>query len=454
MTEKLHLHLYRNGKMYASYEEAIASYDNADVTNENLDGTPRLARYVKNGKVKTIFGVYANGADDANGHWTIFDTEADMANVSEIKNSLDENTKNDEEYRKSNDSTINALNVEKADKRDMVWAKEENGIVARNTKNQKIAELGDDGSLKLYVEGELLPINDLLGQLAHESYNDETHQSAVVNPTKPEALVADEVIVSGTLDGAAVNDKVAVSAQKDAIVNLAYIESKQLSVKAEENVTVNDLSSEGALAKSISNAGFVVSSKGDVVINGGTIGMDGYNALEIGLANGYEPKNVTIQNLNVDNTLTNNAILVFGVQEGGTITLKNCHFKKVSNVLRFSNKLGVGNVTINVENCTVDEWDANKSWRGFLILEDYTSKTKEECDTANRFSSNKVTVNFKNLVHAGKKLVITKDEACDYENNERVVYKCVDYVSEYGSGANTDLYNEETKDTYPTITFE
>jgi hypothetical protein len=111
-------------------------------------------------------------------------------------------------------------------------------------------------------------------------------------------------------------------------------------------------------------------------------------------------------------------------------------------------------VTINVEDCTVDEWDANKSWRGFLILEDYTSKTKEECDAVNRFSSDKVTVHFKNLVHAGKKLVMTKDEACDYENSERVVYKCVDYVSEYGSGANTDLYNEETKDTYPTITFE
>lgn len=53
----------------------------------------------------------------------------------------------------------------------LVWQKDSNGkYVVKNDSGKVIAELNNDGTLKLIVEDEMMSANDLLAQLAHETY--------------------------------------------------------------------------------------------------------------------------------------------------------------------------------------------------------------------------------------------------------------------------------------------
>ena len=146
------------------------------------------------------------------------------------------------------------------------------------------------------------------------------------------------------------------------------------------DINIVNLKTNGEFAKSNGNAQHSLNCNGDVTIEGSVFGQKGYNCLEIGLTSGYLPKNVTISNCQFTGHLDNNSIIVFGVQEGGVITVKDCTFEDVSNVLRFSNKANVNNVTINFENCVCKSWEKRSAgnyinvWAGWLLFEDYTSK--------------------------------------------------------------------------------
>lgn len=53
----------------------------------------------------------------------------------------------------------------------LVWQKDKDGkYVVKNDEGQVIAELDNDGTMRLIVEDELMSANDLLAQLAHETY--------------------------------------------------------------------------------------------------------------------------------------------------------------------------------------------------------------------------------------------------------------------------------------------
>ena len=116
---------------------------------------------------------------------------------------------------------------------------------------------------------------------------------------------------------------------------------------------------------------------------------------------------------------TNNAINVYGCADNAVITVKNCWFDTVSNVLRLSNITNATNVTINFENCVIEHWegdtataDSKNDWAGFCICQDYTSGVKsgnkcvntpeaKEQSTANATANNlfaptKIKINIKN----------------------------------------------------------
>jgi len=65
----------------------------------------------------------------------------------------------------------NVIN-EKADKSELVMVEsDEPGIIGEIKKDgQAIVKVGDDGVLYLNIEGEMMNINDLIAQLAHETY--------------------------------------------------------------------------------------------------------------------------------------------------------------------------------------------------------------------------------------------------------------------------------------------
>ena len=165
---------------------------------------------------------------------------------------------------------------------------------------------------------------------------------------------------------------------------------------------------------------------GAVLIKDCVFGQNGYNCIEIGLATNVEPpKKVDIINCDFTGVLTNNAILVFATQDNAEINIKGCHFASISNMLRISNRTGAKNVVVNIEDCVIDKWESNPMYAGFLLMQDYTSKNISQFNEANPFSKEKLTINVKNLVHAGKRISVENVEAylnCNSANQLAYIY--------------------------------
>ena len=214
--------------------------------------------------------------------------------------------------------------------------------------------------------------------------------------------------VSGNIDS---NEKSVLSGDNVSLYNASVSNNARLNIKAQEEVEMEDVTFSGDFPKSTQNTMVSINGSEKVTLTNVKFNdnVNGYNGFEIGLSSDALPKYVNIKDCDFRGTLTNNAILIFGTQDNAVINIENCHFGKISNALRISNKTNATNVTINVKNCSVDEWDVRKQWEGFMICEDYTSGTVALEQSNNLFASSKITVNFTNLTHKGEKIT------ADYE---------------------------------------
>lgn len=203
------------------------------------------------------------------------------------------------------------------------------------------------------------------------------------------------------------------------------------------------------------NCGINLQSSDSVVINNVILTEEAcagtrYNAIEIDLENKKGVRYVDINNLRIEGKLINNGILIFNLQDNAVVNIKNVYMKSVSNPIRISNSLNAKNITVNVENVTIDEWDSSETWRGFILLEDWTSPDEAQALENNLFAKDKITINIKNLVHAGQKVMPTSDEEIFGYNEGRIVFRVLDNVD----GTNTNIYSAETRGMYPTVKFE
>lgn len=251
-------------------------------------------------------------------------------------------------------------------------------------------------------------------------------QSVVVSGEASDLTDAEkDYIVSGsinknsTITGKSISLKSIKVSDARLKLNADDVESKDL------NISGSFPKADGNTAVSVNNAEFIVFK--DMVFNASEI----YNGIEIGLAeNSVLPKNILFDNCKFQGDFSNNAILVFGTQDNAVITLSNCYFEKISNALRLSNKSNAKGVVVNINNCTVDQWETRAPWQGFLICEDYTSKSEEEANTNNLFGDGKIIVNFNNLIHARKKVNPTDPASvCGTKNDDQVVFVCRDAVT-------------------------
>lgn len=235
-----------------------------------------------------------------------------------------------------------------------------------------------------------------------------------------------DYIVSGSI-----NEKSEITGKSISLKNVEVSNDARLKLKAGD-IEAKSLNISGAFPKAsgnsvvnINDAEFIVFK--DMVFDASEV----YNGIEIGLAKDTVlPKNILFDNCKFLGEFSNNAILVFGTQDNAVITLNNCHFDKISNALRLSNKSNASGVVVNINNCTVDQWETRAPWQGFLICEDYTSKTEEEANANNLFGDGKIIVNFNNLIHGGVK-VNPADPAsvCGTKNDDQVVMVCQDSVA-------------------------
>lgn len=236
-----------------------------------------------------------------------------------------------------------------------------------------------------------------------------------------------DYIVSGSI-----NKNAEIVGKSISLKSIKVSDNARLKLNAGD-VEAKDLNISGSFPKangntviSVNNAEFIVFK--DMVFDASEV----YNGIEIGLAsNSVLPKNILFDNCKFQGEFSNNAILVFGTQDNAIITLNNCYFEKISNALRLSNKSNASGVVVNINNCTVDQWETRRApWQGFLVCEDYTNKTEEEVNANNLFGDGKITVNFNNLVHAGVKInPADPASVCGTKNESQVVMVCQDAVA-------------------------
>lgn len=256
-----------------------------------------------------------------------------------------------------------------------------------------------------------------------------------------------DYIVSGSI-----NENAEIVGKSISLKSIKVSDNARLKLNAGD-VEAKDLNISGSFPKangntviSVNNAEFIVFK--DMVFDASEV----YNGIEIGLAsNSVLPKNILFDNCKFQGEFSNNAILVFGTQDNAIITLNNCYFEKISNALRLSNKSNASGVVVNINNCTVDQWETRAPWQGFLICEDYTNKTEEEVNANNLFGDGKITVNFNNLVHAGVKInPADPASVCGTKNESQVVMVCQDAVA--GPEGNYCLSYDAAK--FPVVSFK
>lgn len=242
-------------------------------------------------------------------------------------------------------------------------------------------------------------VQTILNYIKSENTTGETKINGKVNVTSE-----DDVTVYGIYK----NDTAAETkiAGKSVTVKNVNAENTRLDIVGSGKTTIDTIVLNGDYPKASSNAQISVNNGdgNDVEIKNSTINQTSYNGIEIGLGSDSLPKNVVIDGIDFEGKLSNNAILVFGLKDNGTLTIKNCHFESMSNCVRFSNKANATGITINIENCTVGNWDSDPTWAGFLLFEDYTSKNAEETEKNNLFGDDKITVNLDNVICMGKKI--------------------------------------------------
>ena len=249
----------------------------------------------------------------------------------------------------------------------------------------------------------------------------------ITNDVIPEMADAKkDYIISGNI-----NTTANISGKSIELNNVSITNDARLKLNAND-IEIRDLNLNGDFPKAngnsviqINNAEFILFK--DMVFDSNNV----YNGIEIGLSKTatQQAKNIIFENCKFKGEFANNAILIFATENNSVITLNNCHFDKVSNALRISNKTNSKNVVININNCTIDGWDSNPEYQGFIIFEDYTNKTEEDVNTNNLFAPEKIKVNINNLVYQGKKLAPTDmASVCGTANENQIIYVYADAI--------------------------
>ena len=249
----------------------------------------------------------------------------------------------------------------------------------------------------------------------------------ITNDVIPEMADAKkDYIISGNI-----NTTANISGKSIELNNVSITNDARLKLNAND-IEIRDLNLNGDFPKAngnsviqINNAEFILFK--DMVFDSNNV----YNGIEIGLSKTatQQVKNIIFENCKFKGKFANNAILIFATENNSVITLNNCHFDKVSNALRISNKTNSKNVVININNCTIDGWDSNPEYQGFIIFEDYTNKTEEDVNTNNLFAPEKIKVNINNLVYQGKKLAPTDmASVCGTANENQIIYVYADAI--------------------------
>lgn len=248
----------------------------------------------------------------------------------------------------------------------------------------------------------------------------------VITLTSTKTIVAEELKMNDIDISSEANNKglLSISANKVEIEDSNISGSWDRSIGGNTMVTVNN-------AQNVSLKDVTVSR------------TNGYNAIEVGLDGKGTSKTIVIDGLEINEKLSNNGINIFSFEDNADVVIKNCHFTEVSNPIRISNATYAKNVNITIKDCTFDKWESGSpAYAGLILLQDYTSKTKEEALEKKPFAT--FTITLDNVTGPYGKIdnTSTIEEIC----GSGIVDKQLVYV--YADKAGLIPYDE---DTFPTI---
>lgn len=209
------------------------------------------------------------------------------------------------------------------------------------------------------------------------------------------------------------------------------------------DVAIDGLTTTGSITKSVSNAAIKVSTNENVVITNSNIGQSGYNSIEIGLVNSV-PKSVLIKGCDFSGNLSNNAISIFALTDNTVVNIEDCHFASVSNVIRWSNRTNATGIVFNIKNCTWDKLEPNENYRSVFLLQDYTSANSDAVYSNNRFSADKLIINFLGCTGTDGELISLADGEDATERfgtgDGKLVYLYADKVGKISYQDHPEIY--------------
>lgn len=227
-------------------------------------------------------------------------------------------------------------------------------------------------------------------------------------------------------------------------------ESAHVGLKATDDVAMTGVVTSGTLAKSVSNASWSINTSETVTIKDCDFSQVGYNCVEIGLGN-TAPKNVLIENCRFGN-VNNNSILVFATADNATITIRNCSFGRVSQVLRLSNRTNATGVVVNLIDCTIEATDSNLRWP-MILCQDYVAGTGADIKAANRFAPEKITINIINCEKAGQVITAPESmaEVCASGDDKGLIVVYNDYENATAANKPAEAIVAYDATRYPTL---
>lgn len=137
----------------------------------------------------------------------------------------------------------------------------------------------------------------------------------------------------------------------------------------------------------------------DMVFTGRT-----YNTIMTGQRSPNQPiKSLTIENCEFREFADHVNIWAANFADNAVVTINNCHFyDSDEQVLALSNETLAKNVTINITNCIIDKCETGDEYEGFILCQDYISKTNEAFETNAMFKN--MTINLSNVTLRGVRL--------------------------------------------------
>lgn len=268
----------------------------------------------------------------------------------------------------------------------------------------------------------LLSRMDMLEQRLTDINKTNIEPVSIESTSEPISLTdtTKDYVVTGTL-----SNNASITGKSVTLNNTIIDNNARLNVKTESGDF--DLKSgqiNGDFPKTNGNTIVSVNDSEYITVKNTVIDANSYNVMEFGLNSNTLPKSVLIDNCQFTGTQSNNAILVFGMADGGVININNCYFESVSNILRLSNKTNT-KCTVNITNCKCDKWESNLDYTGMIICQDYTSKSLEAVQENNLFGDNKITINISNFILPnGQKLTAPTNinSICGSKDANQIIY--------------------------------